>query len=105
MSDRKPVLFGAVIDVSGLMGHQFGHNNSDEVGSWMRTVLELIDQIIVNDVSNDNKVLLSAFGAAHGNPVSVFDILQTFQKVQYERNNIKELQRKVHDPYPLILEM
>ena len=102
MSDQKPVFFGAMIDVSASMGYQIGHNETDEVGSWMRTVLELIDQIILHDVRVDNRVLFSAFGGASLFPI--FDILQTFQAVQAERKNIEHLERTVRDPYHAILE-
>ena len=95
MSHQKPVLFGAMIDVSESIGCQIGHNSPDGVGSWIATVLALIDQIIEHDVSNHNRVLFSAFGAAQGNPQSFFDILHSFQAVHMEREKISCFRRSV----------
>ena len=38
------------------MDYEIGHNNYDEGGNWMRTVMELIDLITKHDISNENNV-------------------------------------------------
>ena len=56
----KTSFFGAMIDVSASMGYRIGLNEADEVGRWMKTVLELLKKIYLHVLRIDNKIFCTA---------------------------------------------
>ena len=81
-------LTGILLDVSGSMRRNVGGGIDEEGGPWARSIFEVIDNLIKHDVSPDNSVFASAFGAK-GNG-EILDILTSLQSA-------KENQSATHD--------
>ena len=99
MSSLRPVLFGAMIDVSVSMGDEIGYTNIDEAGQWAKTVLEIIDLIIDQDLNESNLAFVSAFGAHPDNPFPVFDVLATLENVEAKKQIFEMTKQKIIEEY------
>ena len=99
MSSLRPVLFGAMIDVSVSMGDEIGYTNIDEAGQWAKTVLEIIDLIIDQDLNESNLAFVSAFGAHPDNPYPVFDVLATLKNVEAEKQILEMKKQRIIEKY------
>ena len=72
-------LTGILIDVSGSMSRNIGEGTDEEGGPWARSIFEVIDNFIKNDVSSDNHVFAIGFGASCGE--KIFDIIGTLEQI------------------------
>ena len=58
-----------------------------EIGSWAKSIFEVIDSLIQHDVSDSNFVFAIGFGA-DSKHVQVFDILSTLDEITEEKKYI-----------------
>ena len=77
-------LTGILIDVSGSMSRKIGEGTDEEGGPWARSIFEVIDNLIKNDISSDNHVFAIGFGASRGE--EVFDIIGTLKEIPNQDN-------------------
>ena len=72
-------LTGILLDVSDSMRCSIGKGTDEEGGPWARSIFEVIDNLIKNDISSDNHVFAIGFGASRGE--EVFDIIGTLKQI------------------------
>ena len=72
-------LTGILLDVSDSMRFSIGKGTDEEGGPWARSIFEVIDNLIKNDISSDNHVFAIGFGASRGE--EVFDIIGTLKQI------------------------
>ena len=72
-------LTGILLDVSDSMRRSIGKGTDEEGGPWARSIFEVIDNLIKNDISSDNHVFAIGFGASRGE--KVFDIIGTLKQI------------------------
>ena len=77
-------LTGILIDVSFSMSRKIGEGTDEEGGPWARSIFEVIDNLIKNDISSDNHVFAIGFGASRGE--EVFDIIGTLKDIPNQDN-------------------
>ena len=77
-------LTGILIDVSSSMSRKIGEGTDEEGGPWARSIFEVIDNLIKNDISPDNHVFAIGFGASRGE--EVFDIIGTLKDIPNQDN-------------------
>ena len=73
-----PTITGILVDVSGSMKDSVYQKYNQKGGSWSRSIIKVVDELIKEDVSDDNIVFAAAFGACRY-PVS-FDLLNTIKE-------------------------
>ena len=81
-------LTGILLDVSGSMRRNIGEGPDEEGGPWARSIFEVIDNLIKNDISSDNHVFAIGFGASCGE--EVFDIIGTLKQFPPNQDNVAE---------------
>ena len=81
-------LTGILIDVSSSMSRNIGESTDEEGGPWARSIFEVIDNLIKNDISSDNHVFAIGFGASRGE--EVFDIIGTLKDIPNQDNVAEE---------------
>ena len=72
-------LTGILLDVSDSMRRSIGKGTDEEGGPWARSIFEVIDNLIKNDISSDNHVFAIGVGASRGE--NVFDIIGTLKQI------------------------
>ena len=75
-------LTGILIDVSYSMSSNIGSGTDEEGGPWARSIFEVIDNLIKNDVSSDSHVFAIGVGARTGE--DIFDVIGTLKQIQNE---------------------
>lgn len=75
-------LTGILIDVSDSMSRNIGSGTDKEGGPWARSIFEVIDNLIKNDVSSDSHVFAIGVGASTGE--DIFDVIGTLKQIQNE---------------------
>ena len=75
-------LTGILIDVSDSMSRNIGSGTDKEGGPWARSIFEVIDNLIKNDVSSDSHVFAIGVGASTGE--DIFDVIGTVKQIQNE---------------------
>ena len=75
-------LTGILIDVSDSMSSNIGSGTDKEGGPWARSIFEVIDNLIKNDVSSDSHVFAIGVGASTGE--DIFDVIGTLKQIQNE---------------------
>ena len=73
-------LTGILLDVSGSMSSNIGSGIDEEGGPWARSIFDVIDNLIRDDVSSDNHVFAIGVGASSGG--GVFDVIGTVKQFQ-----------------------
>ena len=79
--ENMAYLTGILIDVSNSMSRNIGSGTDEEGGPWARSIFEVIDNLIKNDVSSDSHVFAIGVGARTGE--DTFDVLGTLKQIQY----------------------
>ena len=77
-------LTGILLDVSGSVRRNIGEGPDEEGGPWARSIFEVIDNLIKNDISSDNHVFAIGFGASRDE--KVFDIIGTLEQIPNQDN-------------------
>ena len=80
-------LTGILIDVSGSMSRNIGEGTDEEGGPWARSIFEVIDNFIKNDISSDNHVFAIGFGASCGE--EIFDIIGTVKQLPNQDTDVQ----------------
>ena len=80
-------LTGILLDVSDSMRRSIGKGTDEEGGPWARSIFEVIDNIIKNDISPDNHVFAIGFGASRGE--EVFDIIGTLEQIPNQGTDVQ----------------
>ena len=80
-------LTGILIDVSGSMSRNIGEGTDEEGGPWARSIFEVIDSFIKNDISSDNHVFAIGFGASCGE--EIFDIIGTVKQLPNQDTDVQ----------------
>ena len=80
-------LTGILIDVSGSMSRNIGEGTDEEGGPWARSIFEVIDNFIKNDISSDNHVFAIGFGASCGE--EIFDIIGTLEQLPNQDTDVQ----------------
>ena len=80
-------LTGILLDVSNSMRRSIGKGTDEEGGPWARSIFEVIDNIIKNDISPDNHVFAIGFGASRGE--EVFDIIGTLEQIPNQDTDVQ----------------
>ncbi|KAJ8038527.1 hypothetical protein HOLleu_15977 [Holothuria leucospilota] len=80
MSDNISTLIGILLDVSGSMRESVGGGVQEEGGEWVRSIFQVIDDLIKYDVSCGNLVFSVGVGASCGD--GIFDLISTLEQFQ-----------------------
>lgn len=80
---------GILCDVSGSMHLNAGGQFGMEGGTWARSMFNVIEDLIKNDVSPNNRVFTIGIGAICGN--EIFDILATIEQFKDCENTAQSL--------------
>ena len=86
-------LTGILVDVSDSMSRNIGSGTNEEGGPWARSIFEVIDNLIKNDVSSDSHVFAIGVGARTGE--DIFDVIGTLKQIQ---NEDKKTEDSVQSP-------
>lgn len=86
-------LTGILVDVSKSMSRNIGSGTNEEGGPWARSIFEVIDNLIKNDVSSDSRVFAVGVGARTGE--DIFDVIGTLKQIQ---NEDKKTEDSVQSP-------
>ena len=73
-----PFIIGILLDVSGSMRDCIDKKYNQQGGSWSRSIIKVLDEMVKEDLPKDTVVFAAAFGARQ-NPVT-FDFLNTVEK-------------------------
>ena len=82
-------LTGILIDVSDSMSSNIGSGTNEEGGPWARSIFEVIDNLIKNDVSSDSHVFAIGVGARTGE--DIFDVIGTLKQIQNEDKKTEDV--------------
>ena len=77
-------LTGILLDVSKSMSRNIGEGTDEKGGPWARSIFEVIDNLIKNDISPNNHMFAIGFGASCGE--DVFDIIGTLKHIPNQDN-------------------
>ncbi|XP_061190911.1 uncharacterized protein LOC133199041 [Saccostrea echinata] len=81
MSENITTLTGVLVDVSGSMRWNVGEGVNEGGGDWVRSIFQVIDDLIKHDISETNEVFAIAYGANNCKN-EIFDILSTLKRFQ-----------------------
>ena len=82
-------MIGVLLDVSGSMRHRIDNPENPQGGSWARSIYKVVDELIKNDVSSDNRVF--AIGVGAPNSPNIFDLLITTRNARSRQTRIPKL--------------
>ncbi|KAH3791199.1 uncharacterized protein LOC127838817 [Dreissena polymorpha] len=80
-------LIGLLLDVSGSMKEN-AVGSVEEEGEWVRSLFQVIDDVIKHDVNENNRVFTIGFGGQSND--GTFDILKSVDKAQQQKETLEQ---------------
>ncbi|XP_052222785.1 uncharacterized protein LOC127838828 isoform X2 [Dreissena polymorpha] len=80
-------LIGLFLDVSGSMKEN-AVGSVEKEGEWVRSLFQVIDDVIKHDVNENNRVFTIGFGGQSND--GTFDILKSIDKAQHQKERLEQ---------------